>query len=355
MRPDPAAWTMYGGGGERNNLARESISPPLERVWEYDAAGGFSTDNAVTADSIIFAANVIGEVHAIHVRTGEGKGVFDFGTGLVGAPIIQNGFLYAALTRDEKNLISYDLATGSVVWRTAVGDVESSPLFRAGKLYVTTLHGKLHCVEAIHGVIEWTYELPKGIRTRMIHSSPAMDEDIIIFGTDAASVIAVGTDGVLRWTASTGGPVIASPSIHAGKVFVGCLDGMYYCLNLKDGSLIWKRSLGSQIFASQAVDSTQVYVGTSGGVFYGLDQKTGDVQWQTKVKSVIAAAPLVSGDVVYVGCNDRTLHAYRTATGEQLWEYAANGRIRTVPLAAKGYLIVCSDDRVVMGFRELKQ
>ena len=48
------------------------------------------------------------------------------------------------------------------------------------------------------------------------------------------------TDGALRWTYVTGGPVRIAPSLHEGRLYFGSDDGAAYCIDAKDGQLVWR-------------------------------------------------------------------------------------------------------------------
>jgi outer membrane protein assembly factor BamB len=52
------------------------------------------------------------------------------------------------------------------------------------------------------------------------------------------------SQGKVRWTFFTEGPVRFAPAVYDGRVYVGSDDGYVYCLDSKDGSLIWKYRAG---------------------------------------------------------------------------------------------------------------
>ena len=348
-------WTSYGGTIERTNVARSVVKPPLSLMWEYDASAGFSPYSAAVADSYLFVGNLQGELHVIDIGSGKGLGFFDFGQTIIGTPIVDGGLIYVALTRGEENLLAYRLSTGSTVWQTKLGDVEASPLLIAEHIFVTTLDGKLVCVNKTNGEKVWQYDIPRGGRSRMIRSSPASDGQIVVFGCDDGNLYAVGVeDGKLRWSAKAGGSIFASPSISGGKIFVGSLDRYFYALDASTGREIWKRFLGSTILSSQAVSQDYVYVGTTGRTVYCLDAQTGDVRWKTPTNGVVNSSPLLSGEIVYVGCLDKNLYAFNSQTGELLWKYQAEGRIKTMPIIAKHRLYLLVEDRSVLAFASVE-
>jgi len=346
-------WIMYGGSIGRTNVAKTIMTPPLVPVWEYDASAGFSPYSAAIADSFLFIGNLQGEVHILQAATGKGVGSRDFGAAIVGTPVIDGSSLYVALSREEQNLLCYDLESGSIAWQKKIGDIESAPLLVGRRLYVTSLQGKLVCVQTKDGETAWTYDLPTNVRTRIIRSSPASDSSVVVFGCDDGNVYAVGIDdGKFHWRAETGASIVASPSISNGRVFVGSLDQSFYAFDITSGRQVWKQPLGAMIYASQAIGEKGVYVGTAGRNVYCLDRETGGIVWKTTTNNVINAAPLLSGNVLYVGCIDKTFYAYDATTGELLWKYAAEGRIKTMPIASRQFLYLLVEDRTVLAFKQ---
>jgi eukaryotic-like serine/threonine-protein kinase len=337
----------------RTNTVGDTVIPPLNTAWDYDAMAGFSSTAGAITDSVLFVGNLQGEVYAIHIRTGKGLGKYDLGSSIVGAPAVDNRWLYVALTRNEENLIAYDLQNGIIRWRLKIGDIESSPLLIENRIYVSTLNGKVICVEKETGAVVWTYEVPQRNQPKSIRSSPASDGNIVVFGCDDGNVYAIGIKtGTLLWQASTGGSITASPSIEHGKVFINSLDGTLYSFDAHTGKQIWKRQLGSRIYSSQAVGQNKVYIGTAGGFVYCLGEETGLIVWQARTSSVVNATPVLSGNVLYVGCTDKTLYAFDATTGNILWQYKTEGRIKTTPVIAKHYVFLFVEDHSVIALRE---
>lgn len=84
-----------------------------------------------------------------------------------------------------------------------------------------------------------------------------------------------------KWTFKTDGPVIGSPAIADGVVYIGSTDGNLYALDQESGKQKWK----FKTFASRQVTSTPtianglVYFGGFDGILYALDVQTGTVKW----------------------------------------------------------------------------
>lgn len=352
MLSDDDGWRQYGGTVERTNFAHSELPPPLSVAWMVDASAGFGEYSVVVADSAVFIGNLQGEMIALHVRTGEHRGSFDFGSPIFGAPVVDGSMLYVAMANTEKSVFAYDCSSGSVLWKAALGGVETSPLLVGDKLYVTTLKGECYCIDKHTGDVAWKFLAPLFERTSFLHSSPASDGRVIIFGCDDGSVFCVKAEnGKLEWRSRAKKSITGSPSIRNGKVFVGSHDEYFYSFDVTTGVVLWKQYLGASIYSSQAVDDEHVYAGTSGGEIVCMTTDSGRIVWKFKAQSAISCAPLLSGKILYIGSLDKNLYALDARTGELRWKYEAEARIKSMPVVWKNYLILPLDNRMVLGLK----
>lgn len=129
-----------------------------------------------------------------------------------------------------------------------------------------------------------------------------------------------------RWSFKTGGPILASPMIEGGNIFIPSGDGYLYALDLATHQVVWKRFLGTQVVwgLPAGISSTPAFapdVGPNGAVlvsgggqmkpsskhlyFYALDAVTGSVLWKTSVGDgqldSVFDGPLYLDGHVYVG------------------------------------------------------
>ena len=189
----------------------------------------------------------------------------------------------------------------------------------------------------------------------------------------------------VKWAFKTGGPIVASPAIADGVVYIGSMDGYLYAVDQPTGKEKWKfkssmpiasspavagemlyfvSSVGSlaaldiatgkpkwvlpteyerkfeaknlhgypspsqtipdgyDIFmSSPAVDNGKVYFGSGDGNIYAADAQTGVLQWKFATKDVVHASPAVVNNTVYVGSWDSYLYAIDATTGQQKWSF----------------------------------
>jgi len=84
----------------------------------------------------------------------------------------------------------------------------------------------------------------------------------------------------LQWRFKTGGPVIASPAIANGVLFIGSSDGVFYAIDENTGQQKWKVTLTDPISSSPAVADNLVYFLSYDGVFYALTADSGEIKWR---------------------------------------------------------------------------
>ena len=77
------------------------------------------------------------------------------------------------------------------------------------------------------------------------------------------------------WEFAHNKPVISSPAVGDGKVFVGSVDGILYAVDASSGRERWRFQTEGQITSSPAYANDAVYFGGIDGKVYSLDAKTG--------------------------------------------------------------------------------
>ncbi len=191
--------------------------------------------------------------------------------------------------------------------------------------------------------------------------------------------------GGVHWAFHTGGPIVASPAIADGVVYIASMDGYLYAIDQETGKEKWKyksqmpiasspavaagilyfvSSVGAlaaldvktdavkwvlpteyerkfeaknlhgyppaaqtmpdgwDLFTSSpAVVNGKVFFGSGDGNVYAADAQTGVLQWKFPTEDVVHASPAVVGNVVYIGSWDSYLYAIDAETGQEKWSF----------------------------------
>lgn len=195
-----------------------------------------------------------------------------------------------------------------------------------------------------------------------------------MFRGDAAHSGLYGAEGPkglkgVKWTAKTGGPVMASPVLAGGLLYVGSDDKAFHALDLATGVEKWKFETGGWVRSTAAVAGGVVYFGSYDGNFYAVDAASGAVKWKfatagerkfaakglhgSKPRAQIIpdawdvwqSSPVVVGGRVFFGSGDGNLYALDAADGELAWKFATGDVVHSSPAVVDGVLYVGSFDR----------
>jgi len=195
---------------------------------------------------------------------------------------------------------------------------------------------------------------------------PVVAEGKVFIGTMAGVLHAIDAEtGVDAWTYKAGGAVLHACAVADGKVFFGCADGKVYALRASDGQPLWTFPTGAAVWNSPLPHDDAVLIGSRDGNLYALVSATGKLRWKAADQRdqsfasattpaercpVGARGPLLSSpalDVragrVYVGSEDMHVYAYESGSGRPVW------RSDKLPgVSFRGYHPVIAPDGSVM-------
>ena len=137
--------------------------------------------------------------------------------------------------------------------------------------------------------------------------------------------------GNVLWSFESDGPILASPSVTGGRVFVGTGDKRLVALDAASGDIEWQRDIVSPVDSSPAVAGGLVYFALKEGRLLALDRETGETAWEFDAGEPIASSPAVVDGVVYFGSDNRRVYALDAVTGKVRWSYLTNGRVISDP------------------------
>jgi len=230
----------------------------------------------------------------------------------------------------SNNLLYYEEFSGPIVSSAAVVD---------GMVFVTTHSGATDAIYALdikNGVIVWKY--PQiGYLPAPVSSSPSVVNGVVFFGTEAPDSRIYAIDaytGIARWVSNLTGGIFSSPAVADNRVFIGTLDGFFYCLNMTNGEILWEYAFGgAPILSSPAVAYGKVFFGTDNPncTLYALDEFTGDFLWGFSDGTPIQGSPAVVDELVFIGTLGGTLYALNEISGDILWSYTISAPIHSSP------------------------
>jgi len=148
----------------------------------------------------------------------------------------------------------------------------------------------------------------------------------------------------VRWTYTSGEPLINSPSVVDGRVYLTTENGRTIALDVQSGNVLWEYDSGWPSSSTPAVTGDTVISAVRPGVVVALDRVTGDLKWENVTGSPILSSPVIADGTVYIGSADSSVHALDVASGETRWVFPTGAWVVEGPAYTDGTLTVASLD-----------
>jgi outer membrane protein assembly factor BamB len=178
-----------------------------------------------------------------------------------------------------------------------------------------------------------------------IVSSPTVADGKVFIGDNAGTVWALDEEtGKVQWLFETNGAVESSPTYLNGTIYIGSMDMNLYALDASDGKEKWNFSTDGGIKSSVSIaepwgpDGEKVLVfGSYDNNMYGLDTN-GKELWRYTAASFIHGKPAVYDDLAFTCSCDNNIYAVDVTTGDKAWNTSINDYSGVSPSAVNGTL-----------------
>jgi len=297
-----------------------------EKVWDTKLRGPF-TSSLIAADGQIYAINERGTVSVFAAADEfELLATNDLDAGCLTTPAVVDGDL---LIRTEGELFCF---AGEVQAETETKAEEPAPA----------------TVDTAPEVDEPAKPRPKSDQTIEQSAEELTDSWPVFRGDGQATGVAVGTlpeTLELLWTFSTDdGGFESTAAIVDGSVYVGCLDGNLYAIDLTTGKKRWGFPTDLGFTASPAVRDGRVYIGDYDGKLYCLDAESGDLLWEFQTDAEINSSANFYKDTVLFGSQDGILYCLDAESGEVAFQYESQDMIQCSPAVVDDRAFVAGCD-----------
>lgn len=172
----------------------------------------------------------------------------------------------------------------------------------------------------------------------------------------------------VQWSFNTGGPIVGSPAIADGVVYIASLSTQLFAIDQKTGQEKWKFKSRMPIASSPAVADGRVYFVSSSGSLAAIDAATGQPAWvfageferrfearglhgypyPTQVIpdawDVYTSSPAVVNGKVYFGAGDGNVYSVDARSGILQWKFATGDVVHASPAVVGGLVYVGSYD-----------
>jgi len=143
--------------------------------------------------------------------------------------------------------------------------------------------------------------------------------DLVIACDWAGEVVAFKRKtGEEAWRKRFDSPILTSPTINQGKLFVPFLNGFVRSFDVNNGKMLWETQLPQPITGHLTFADGKLFIPASQSLF-ALNEK-GEVIWQRKLGGNLESRPLIKGKNLYIGAWDKNLYAINIENGEIIWQ-----------------------------------
>ncbi len=330
LLPNPAVETA------RTPTVKEEAPPPVPPVLGAGGASWSRTfDKAVTSspalagDRVVFGARD-GRVYALAANSGETQWSTPLGAGIGASPLVADGLV--VIGNYAGRVVALSVDTGETIWDFATGAkvVASATLAADGATVIAASHDQqVYGLALADGSLRWKVQTGGAV-----FASPVVDGDNRVFvatmdGTLHAIDAAAGEP---LWQAQLGSAIYSSPAVWHDRVAVGSTGRAVRCFRAADGANLWSTATDSPVAGSVAATEQGFLVGDDSGRLVHLAADDGSELWSLATGGPIKSWPRVAGDVAWVTSYDSQVRVVDLAGGEELWSFDANGKLFSSPL-----------------------
>jgi outer membrane protein assembly factor BamB len=248
------------------------------KAWSYRTAGEDMPSPAIVGNLAIFAN---GDDHAYALNVTTGEAVWRVKTGGVSTMASattdgQDVFLSACDFENRIVRTTSISVAGRIRWTAPYGNCDSSPTLAAGRLFLSGFESDqrmrdkagrntVTALAANTGKVLWSF---RSRRIGLLSSVGSSERAIAgtywgglyfqAIPTTDEFVALDASNGSIRWSFRSTGPIKMSCVIRNGRLYVGDTAGLLYVLSAKDGSLI-----SARIFEQPFSTSPPVIIGST--------------------------------------------------------------------------------------------
>jgi outer membrane protein assembly factor BamB len=298
--------------------------------WTHPTGGAVDASPAL-ADDTLFITSTDGVIHALDAAGGGLRWACDTGRLGSSSPAVADGVVVVG--GPANRLLALDAETGRVRWTAPdagagpapAAPIESSPAIADGVVYSNAAH--LLALDLATGQTCWTAQVstPPTI-------SPAVADGVVYTGDVSGAICAVdAVTGAVRWRSAPTGVLFAFSTVAlADQIVVACgqgsvaggplgrrLDGgVVVALDVATGAERWRYRSDDPMVCSPAVAGGAVYVIEAGAGMHllGLTAQSGELRQRRPLPTagrpnVFMSSPALADGTLYVGLPDGRLVA----------------------------------------------
>ena len=259
------------------------------RRWTYRTVGEDMPSAVYDRGRLIFAN---GDWHAYALRADTGEQLWSTdvgGVSTMSSAVIAGKNVVVGVCTDginKSSAVALDPLSGKIVWRSPYGHCDSAPAFGEGKVFVSSVEptkqryvGRtvVAAIDAGTGRTVWSYRSPAPGLWSIVASDESAIAGTYVPGTyyqaaplDRKLLAFDASNGKIRWSFETAGPVKMSPVVKDGRLYAGDTVGVLYTLDAATGKLLELRPFKSPFTTSPPIIAGKTMYVVNGTSVYAM-------------------------------------------------------------------------------------
>ncbi len=325
----------------------------VKEKWTYQDNSDIGSGTAFN-NKLVFVTNTNGEVVALKKKNGAPAWKFKTNGKIYAMPAVDDNIVVAASS--DNFIYGLSAKKGKLIWKVqAAKAVLGNPVIQQGVVYIGSSDGHFRAIHLKDGTIRWDFDSVKGF----VVTRPLIYGNKIYFGCWNNDFYCLDiTTGKQIWKWNNGAtnrmfsPAACFPVATNNRIFIVAPDRYMTCLDAHNGSVIWRKQMPDlRVRESMGLskDSNLVYVKTMGGTVDGISTSANDMSpvWKSDVSlgyEISPTAIVENNDIVFVPTQSGVTVALNRKDGKVLWKHKTSNGLITNLLPVSKKSIVGDDD-----------
>lgn len=301
-------------------------------------------------------------IRAADAESGELIAQFNMNSDTANEPVLVDGKVYAASVDGKIHCRRLTGSSFSTEW-TSTLPAEPAGEFSVeyGRVCIDTTDNRIFALSDVDGSILWSWQCPEqSDHTRQFLSAPRQSGEHVYVGTANGKLYCLDAEsGDLQWEFATGSWIRSRPLAIGSTVYIADLDGTLYAVEDMGSwaELNWASKLNAHGFTGDLVgNGNRILASGRDLILYSVSPGTGKVQWQHGINNGawvdgeffsadgapgFMTTPTVVDNVMYVGGPDGFVNAVDADTGKEIWRTEIGGHLLSAaPVIAEGKVFI---------------
>lgn len=178
-------------------------------------------------------------------------------------------------------------------------------------------------------------------------------KNVYVGGVDGRFYCWDSETGALRWILKTERMFKSSPCFYRGRLYVGNVDDHVRAIDARTGNVVWSYDTRFDCDSSPVVVGNTLYFAGESGIVHALDPDSGLVRWKLDLGSHrgpggsqgIESSPAIDKDELYVSTFDGNLYCIERSDGKVMWKYNTGDDTDVTAVLTDDRIYVASEEK----------